>query len=81
MVLKDPLRDAQDSPDCISQNPSQHGAGYGRLLLYALPKMMNIKPDKKSESLFKEMLRKNSQYSPVDLILNVAVEKFSASER
>ena len=43
--------------------------------------MMNIKPDKKSESSFKEMLRKNSHYSSVDLILNAAVEKFSASER
>ena len=27
VVSKDPLRDAQDSPDCISQNPSQKGTG------------------------------------------------------
>ena len=26
-VLKESLRDAQDSPDCISQNPSQKGSG------------------------------------------------------
>ena len=27
MVLKDPLRDAQGSPESISQNPSQKGTG------------------------------------------------------
>ena len=55
--------------------------GNGRLLLQALPKTMNIKLDKKSEALLKEMLRKNSRYGSVDLILNEAVGMFYASER
>ena len=42
---------------------------------------MNIKLDKKSEALLKEMLRKNSRYGSVDLILKEAVEMFHASER
>ena len=42
---------------------------------------MNIKLDKKSEALLKEMLRKNSRYESVYLILNEAVEMFYASER
>ena len=42
---------------------------------------MNIKLDKKSEALLKEMLRKNSRYGLVDLILKEAVGLFYASER
>ena len=42
---------------------------------------MNVKLDKKSESLLKEMLRKNSRYVSVDIILNEAVRVFVASER
>ena len=33
---------------------------------------MNIKLDKKSEALLKEMLRKNSRYGSVDIIVNEA---------
>ena len=55
--------------------------GNGRLLLQALPKKMNIKLDKKSEARLREMLRKNSRYGSVDLILNEAVGIFYASER
>ena len=55
--------------------------GNGRLLPQALPKTMNIKLDKKSEALLKKMLRKNSRYGSVDLILNEAVGVFYASER
>ena len=43
--------------------------------------MMNIKLDQRSEALLKEMLRKNSRYGSVDLILNEVVEVFYASER
>ena len=57
-----------------------HG-GNGRLLLQTLPKTMNIKLDKKSEALLREMLRKNSRYGSVDLILNEAIAAFYASER
>ena len=53
----------------------------GRLLLQALPKTMNVKLDKKSEALLKEMLRKNSRYGSVDNILNEALGMFYASER
>ena len=42
---------------------------------------MNIKLDKKSEALLKEMLRKNSRYGSVDIILNEAVVMIYASER
>ena len=42
---------------------------------------MNIKIDKKSEALLKEMLRKNSRYGSVDLILNEAVRLFYDSKR
>ena len=42
---------------------------------------MNIKLDKKSEAQLKEMLRRNSRYGSVDLILNEAVGVFYASER
>ena len=42
---------------------------------------MNIRLDKKSEALVKEMLRKNSPYGSVHLILNEAVRVFYASER
>ena len=42
---------------------------------------MNIKLDKKSEALLKEMLRKNSRYGSVDLILNEALGSFYALER
>ena len=55
--------------------------GNGRLVLQALPKTMNIKLDKKSEAQLKEMLRKNSRYGSVDLILKESVGIFYASER
>ena len=55
--------------------------GNGRFVLQALPKTMNIKLDKRSEALLKEMLRKNSRYGSVDLILKEAVGLFYASER
>jgi len=42
---------------------------------------MNIKLDKKSEALLREMLRKNSRYGSADLILKEAVGVFYASER
>jgi hypothetical protein len=42
---------------------------------------MNIKLDKKSEALLKEMLRKNSRYRSVNAITNEAVWSFYASER
>ena len=42
---------------------------------------MNIKLDKKSEALLKEMLRKNSRYGSVDTILNEAVGMFYASKK
>ena len=42
---------------------------------------MNIKLDKKSEALVNEMLRKNSRYGSVNLILKEAVGVFYASER
>ena len=42
---------------------------------------MNIKLDKKSEALLKEMLRKNSRYGSVNVITNEAVGSFYASER
>ena len=42
---------------------------------------MNIKLDKKSEALLREMLRKSSRYGSVHLILNEAVGMFYASER
>ena len=55
--------------------------GNGRLLLQALPKTMNIKLDKKSEALLKEMLRKNSRYGSVHAIINEAVACFYVSEK
>ena len=42
---------------------------------------MNIKIDKKSEVLIREMLRKNSRYGSADIIVDVAVGVFYASER
>ena len=42
---------------------------------------MNIKIDKKNEALLKEMLRKNSRYGSVNLMLKEAVGLFYASER
>ena len=47
----------------------------------AIPKTMNIKLDKRSEALLKEMLRKNSRYGSVDLMLNEATTMFYASEK
>ena len=55
--------------------------GNGRFLLQALSKTMNIKLDKKSEALLKEMLRKNSRYGSVDIVLNEALTSFYASEK
>ena len=55
--------------------------GNGRFVLQTLPKTMNIKLDKKSEALLKEMLRKNSRYGSADIIVNEAVGVFYASER
>ena len=42
---------------------------------------MNIKLDKKSEALLKEMLRKNSRYGSVHDLVNEAAEIFYASEK
>ena len=42
---------------------------------------MNIRLDKKSEALLKEMLIKNSRYGSVHVIANEAVRLFYASER
>ena len=42
---------------------------------------MNIKLDKKSEVLLKEMLRKNSLYGSVDIIVTEALAIYYASER
>ena len=42
---------------------------------------MNIKLDKKSEALLKEMLRKNSRYGTVHAITNESVGSFYALER
>ena len=42
---------------------------------------MNIKIDKKSEVLIREMLRKNSRYGSADLIVNKAVGVLYSSER
>jgi hypothetical protein len=55
--------------------------GNGRFVLQTLPQTMNIKLDKKSEAQLKEMLRKNSRYGSVDLILNEAVGIFYDSEK
>ena len=54
--------------------------GNGRFVLQALSKTMNVKLDKKSEALLREMLRKNSRYGSVDLMLNEAVRSFYTSE-
>ena len=42
---------------------------------------MNIKLDKKSEALLREMLRKNSRYGSVHAIINEAVAYFYVSEK
>ena len=42
---------------------------------------MNIKLDKKSEALLKEMLRKNSRYGSVDILVTEALAIFYASEK
>ena len=42
---------------------------------------MNLKLDKKSEALLREMLKKNSRYGSVDSILNESVVMFYASDR
>ena len=42
---------------------------------------MNIKLNKKSEALLKEMLRKNSRYGSVEIIINEAVAMFYFSEK
>ncbi|QNJ12308.1 hypothetical protein SynM161_02197 [Synechococcus sp. M16.1] len=42
---------------------------------------MNIKLDKKSEVLLKEMLKKNSRYGSVHAITNEAVGSFYVSEK
>ena len=42
---------------------------------------MNIKLDKKSEALLKEMLRKNSRYGSADIIVDEAVGIFYDSEK
>ena len=55
-------------------------SGNGRFVLQSFPKTMNIKLDKKSEALFKQMLRKNSRYGSVDLIANEAMPMFFVSE-
>ena len=56
-------------------------SGNGRLLLQALSRSMNINLDEKIEAQLKEMLRKNSCYGSLDLILNEVVGSFYASGR
>jgi len=41
---------------------------------------MNIRLDKKSEALLKEMLREKSRYGSADLIFNEAVAIFCSSD-
>ena len=48
---------------------------------YAPPKTMNIKCEKKSEALLRKMVRNNSLYGLVNLILNGAVGVIYASGR
>ena len=57
-----------------------HG-GKGRFVLQAFPKKMNIKLNKKSEALLKEILEKNSRYGSVDIILNEALGSMLQIER
>ena len=47
----------------------------------AISRTMNIKLDKQSKAQLKEMLRKNSRYGSVDLIVDESVVMFYASER
>ncbi len=42
---------------------------------------MNVKLNKKSEVLLKEMLRKNSHYGSVDIIVTEALAIYYASEK
>ena len=42
---------------------------------------MNIKIDKKSEALLKEMMKRNSRYGSEDVIVNEALGIFYAAER
>ena len=55
--------------------------GNGGFVLQAFPKTMNIKLDKRSEALLKEMPRKNYRYGSVHAITNEVVRSFLASER
>ena len=42
---------------------------------------MNIKVDRANETRLKEMLRKNSRYGSVDIIINEALAMFYAAEK
>ena len=42
---------------------------------------MNIKLDNRSQALLKEMLRRNSRYGSVDIIVNEAFAMFYVSEK
>ena len=55
--------------------------GNGRFVLQALPKTMNIKLDKRSQALLKEMLRKKLSLWILDVMLKEAVEMLHASEK
>ena len=57
-----------------------HG-GNRKLVPQALPKKMNIKLEVKSQAFLKEMLRKNSRYGLVDIIINEALVMFYFSEK
>ena len=55
--------------------------GNGGFLLQALSKTMNIKLDKRSEALLKEMLRKDSRHGSVHAIINEATAMIYVSEK
>ena len=55
--------------------------GNGRFVLQALSKTMNIKLDKRSEALLKEMLRKNSRYESAEKIVNESLSCFYFNEK
>ena len=53
----------------------------GKICTSSIPKKMNIKLNKKSEALLKEILEKNSRYGSVDIILNEALGSMLQIER
>ena len=51
--------------------------GNGRLLLQALSKMMNIKPDHQSEKYIREVIRRNRLIGPPSELINKAIASFN----